>query len=188
LSPIVLSLILMALAVGLLLADLFLPTGGIVLIVAGICSFASIVIAFRHSYEFGVGLLIFELCLVPFFTWVFVNVWPKTPLGRRMIIEPTPAESFKWEAESLVGKIGKTKCEMLPAGEIEIDGRLWDATSRTGLIAAGKLVKVVEEEMGQLYVIPHVESSNSKSNNPSALPTNSVLDRPADEIGIDKLD
>ncbi len=164
----------------------FSSDGGVVLIVAGICSFASIVVAFRESYEFGMGLLIFELALVPVFTWIFVKVWPKTPLGRRMIIEPAQAESYQWKARELVGQVGITTCEMLPAGEIEIDGRRWDATSRAGLIAIGTPVKVVDEEMGQLYVVP---VGSLKTTNVAPAPAkDSVFDRPAEEIGIEKLD
>lgn len=183
------SFSLLALAIGLLVADLFLPTAGIVLVLSLLCAAASVLFGFRHSYDFGIGLLIFELALVPIFALIFVKLWPKTPLGRRMIIEPEKAESFHWEADTLVGRVGITLCDLVPAGDIEIEGRHWDATSRVGLIAKGTQVKVVAEEMGQLYVLPvsgplpiPLPKTSGSANKES------LLDRPAEDFGIEQLD
>jgi membrane-bound ClpP family serine protease len=185
----VISLALLALAIGLLAADLFLPTAGIVLVLSLICAAGSILFGFRHSYDFGIGLLIFELALVPIFAFIFVKLWPKTPLGRRMIIEPEKAESFQWEADTLVGRVGITLCDLVPAGDIEIEGRHWDATSRVGLIERGTQVKVVAEEMGQLYVIPVSSRTSPKSPKPtSSFDKESLLDRPAEDLGIEQLE
>ncbi len=182
-------MLLFALSIGLLVADLFLPTAGIVLVLSLISAAASILFAFRHSYDFGIGLLIFELALVPVFAFIFVKLWPKTPLGKRMIIEPQKAESFQWEADTLVGRVGIAVCDLVPSGDVEIEGRRWDATSRVGLIAQGTQVKVVAEEMGQLYIIP-VPEIRPGITPPPVNSTNkeSLLDRPAQEFGIDQLE
>lgn len=188
-SPIVIAISLLALSIGLLAADLFLPTAGIVLVLSLISAAASILFGFRHSYDFGIGLLIFELALVPVFTLIFVKLWPKTPLGKRMIIEPQEAESYQWEADSLVGRVGIAVCDLVPSGDIEIEGRRWDATSRVGLIAQGTQVKVVGEEMGQLYIVPVVETLPAITPRPAnSTSKESLLDRPAQEFGIDQLE
>jgi membrane-bound ClpP family serine protease len=188
LTPIVLSLLFLLAALGLLIADLFLPTGGIALVMSLICAGASVLFGFRHSYDFGIWLLIGELASVPFFAWVFLKYWPQTPLGRKMIIEPIVSEGFTWEAESLIGREGISGCEMVPTGKVEIDGRRWDATSRAGLIAEGVRVKVIDEEMGQLYVVPVIELPSESPEPAEEKKKESVFDRPAKELGIDSLE
>jgi membrane-bound ClpP family serine protease len=190
-DPVIIAILFVIASIGLLIADLFLPTGGILIVLSLICAGSSILFAFRHSYDFGIWLMIGELALVPVFAWLFVKIWPLTPLGRRMIIEPAPAEAFTWETRHLVGREGKTLCEMLPTGDIEIDGRRWEATSRSGLIAPGTKVRVIDEEMGQLYVVPADQRSDTPAGAAPSMPNAkapSMLDRPAKEFGIDSLE
>ncbi len=105
-----------------------------------------------------------------------------------MIIEPQKAESFQWEADTLVGRVGIAVCDLVPSGDIEIEGRRWDATSRVGLIAQGTQVKVVAEEMGQLYIIPVPELRPGVTPPVNSPRKESLLDRPAQEFGIDQLE
>jgi hypothetical protein len=77
-----------------------------------------------------------------------------------------------------------TLCELVPAGVIEIDGRRWEATSRSGLIPKGTLVNVVAEEMGHLFVLPVANPSDRISAKSSSM---NSLDQPADDLGIDSL-
>ncbi len=172
------------LAAFLLALDLVLPSGGILLVLAIFSSAGSILFAFRHSYEAGIWLLIAELACVPLFAWLFVKIWPKTPIGRLVIIEPQKSDRYHWETESMVGKEGLTVCDFVPAGQVEIEGRRCEATSRAGLIPQGALVKVVGEEMGHLFVVP-VQKTVSPLAQES--PRSSSLDQPANDLGIDSL-
>jgi membrane-bound ClpP family serine protease len=183
-GPIAIALVLVGVAAFLLALDLLVPSGGVLLVLALISCVGSILFAFRHSYEAGVWMLIAELACVPLGAWLFLKLWPNTPLGRRMIIEPADAKPYTWEADSLVGKTGVTLCDLVPAGEVEIESRRWKATSRSGLIAQGTSVKIVAEEMGQLFVVPNASASKSAK---AATPKGSSLDRPADDLGIDSL-
>lgn len=60
------------------------------------------------------------------------------------------AQDMKFQ--SLVGKTGTTATFMRPAGKIEIDGDLYDATSEYGLIDKGCPIVVVKFENSQLVV------------------------------------
>jgi membrane-bound ClpP family serine protease len=105
-----------------------------------------------------------------------------------MIIEPQEAEAYHWDADSLVGRIGITIGELVPSGDIEVDGRRWDATSRVGVIPNGTQVKVIAEEMGQLYVIPFDANRPVPPPRPTSTNKESLLDRPAEDFGIDQLE
>ncbi len=183
-GPIAIALILVGLAAFLLALDLLIPSGGILLVLALMSCAGSILFAFRHSYEAGIWMLIAELACVPLFAWLFLKLWPSTPLGRRVIIEPAQAKPYTWESVSMVGKEGVTVGDLVPAGQIDIDGRRWEATSRSGLIAEGTIVKVVAEEMGQLFVVPISKPTNHR---PARSDRETLLDRPADDLGIDSL-
>lgn len=54
--------------------------------------------------------------------------------------------------QSLVGKEGVAATVLRPAGKVEIEGKLYDATSETGYIDAGTVVMVVRYETAQLVV------------------------------------
>ncbi len=129
-------------------------------------------------------MLIAELACVPLAAWLFLKLWPNTPLGRRMIIEPPIAKPYTWDSDTMLGKTGVTVCDLVPAGEIEIDGRLWEASSQSGLIPQGEKVKIVAEEMGQLFVVPLPKATSTLDARSSAT---SSLDQPADDLGIDSL-
>lgn len=188
-GPIAIALVFVGIAAVLLALDLLIPSGGILLALSLLSCTGSIFFAFRHSYDAGVWMLIAELACVPLFAWLFIKLWPNTPLGRKVIIAPPKAQPFTWETDSMVGKKGHTVCELVPTGEVEIDGRRWEATSRSGLIEQGTNVKVVAQEMGQLFVMPIPAMPNehlSHQKGREASQENS-LDRPADDLGIDSL-
>lgn len=187
-TPLILSLGFLAIAIGLLIADLFLPSAGVIFVISVLCAFASILFAFRHDYEFGIWLLIFELACVPIFTLLFIKLWPRTPLGRRMIIEPTEVKGFEWEEKSLIGQSGIALCDLVPNGDVEIGGKSWQATSRVGIISKGGEVSVVDEEMGLLFVVPAINKpKTSTATQESNSASDSMLNRPADELGLDSL-
>lgn len=188
-GPIAIALVLVGIA-GLLLAlDLLLPSGGILLAMAMVSAAGSVLFGFRHSYQAGVWMLISELACVPLFAWLFVKLWPSTPFGKRMIIEPAKAKPYQWETDSMIGKTGSTTCDLAPTGQVEIDGRKWEATSGSGIIANGISIKVVSEEMGQLFVVPATSAATPDRSVPIASTFNkeNSLDRPADDFGIDTL-
>ncbi len=188
-SSIVIALVFVGIAALLLALDLLVPSGGILLALSLMSCAGSVLFAFRHSYEAGIWMLISELACVPLFAWLFIKLWPSTPLGRRMIIEPTQAKPFTWETDSMVGQTGLTVCDLVPTGHVEVDGREWQATSRSGLIAEGTSVKVIAEEMGQLFVVPMLKTSRDASSKPldSKLDIENSLERPADDLGIDSI-
>lgn len=56
------------------------------------------------------------------------------------------------QLQSLIGSIGVAATNLRPAGKVEIDGVVYDATAQTGFIAAGSKVQVVVQTLAQLTV------------------------------------
>ncbi len=180
------AVLLLAVALALLVLELFVPSGGLL----GLLSFAgivaSIVMVFRESSTYGTLYLVGLVVLLPLLFVKMVRYWPHTAIGRLMLNIPPPGTETESSAiqnplEDLVGKIGQAKSKMLPSGAIVIDGRTYDAFSGGFAIEAGDTVEVIRVEGNRIMVRPADET-----------PTGNIgpdpLDRPIDEVIPDPFD
>ncbi len=59
------------------------------------------------------------------------------------------------EAAGLAGKTGTAHCDLTPAGEVDIEGRMYSASAENGrFIAAGTPITVIEARFGEVLVRP----------------------------------
>lgn len=177
------------LVVGLVLAvgEVFVPSGGILGFLTFLALLSSVVMAFRHGVWTGLGFSTATLTLVPALLVLALRVWPKTPLGRRILIEaPRPEEVDPHREQRdalrrLVGQVGRARVLMLPSGPVVIAGKQYDATSEGLPIEAGSWVRVIEARAGRLIVRPTKEPPAAE---PPPEPED-PLARPIDTLGID---
>jgi membrane protein implicated in regulation of membrane protease activity len=109
----------------------------------------------------AVTLLLIYLVTTPLLFAILIRLWPKTRIGRMMLnretldADSTPPEPTTLDGtplSELVGRIGTAASNLLPSGQVRIDGHKSDAVS-TGLpIDAGTLVVVVRVYSGKLQV------------------------------------
>ena len=86
-------LVVVGLAVVLL--ELMIPSGGILSAIAGIAMLASIVLAFiEGGAVLGTIFMGITAVLVPAIMLLFIRIWPRTPMGKRVLINPPPAEDL----------------------------------------------------------------------------------------------
>ncbi len=150
-TPLAWCLILMILGLGLLVLEVFVPSGGIL----GLCSvasvLASIVLAYYHYGLYtGTAFLAAGAVSVPVVMVAAVKFWPNTPFGRLILI-PLPKRDdavlrdnpHTAELKSLVGRRGTARSPMLPAGAVQIEGKTYDAVSQGGAIDLHDPVQVV---------------------------------------------
>jgi len=104
-----------------------------------------------------VGILVLSMpVLFAFFSYV----WPRTPLGRMVIIPAPTAESVlpvsaqenAWEAYK--GAKGQVLTPMRPTGSIRIGDKTLIASCETGAADPGQWVRVVRIQMNRVSVIP----------------------------------
>lgn len=185
-DPFYLSLILIAAGLGVLCLELFLPSAGLIGVVAACLLIAGIVYAFIHSLAFGTFVLMGTLFSMPLFVMLMVKVWPLTPIGKAIMLndertadEVLPESDF----DSLMGQIGVAKTKMLPSGIVEVDGRKLDAVSDGFAIQAGDPVKVISVRENRIHVEPFEgeleDEGSSRAADPSGLST------PLEELGIE---
>ncbi len=139
----------------LLAFEVFVP-GAILGIIGGLALLGGVVLAFLEYGSTGgctalaVGAALGALML-------FVEFWllPRTPWGKRMFLhaavegtsQPPPAESA-----AVMGRTGEAVTPLSPSGHVLIDGRRYEAFSRSGLVAKGAQVQVVGLDNFRLIV------------------------------------
>lgn len=195
-DPLLFAIFLLIIALGLLVVDLFIPSGGILIILTCLAALASVLVAFRVSVETGLTFLMIVLGSVPGLLWLFVKVWPNTPIGKRMIGELPERSEVRWaslqqvqDGSSLVGRIGKTASEMIPAGLVDIDGKQFDALSEGQPIPAGATVRVLRLDMGRLVVAEYeVPSELPTVDAGLTTATQDELQRSIEDLGLESLD
>jgi hypothetical protein len=103
---------------------------------------AAIFVCTRRNEWAGLGLTLVLLVAIPLLWAGWLKIWPKTPVGRRMILTattlPPPAAPVR------VGQVGMTISELRPIGMCELeDGTRVEAQSEHGIVAAGTPVRVI---------------------------------------------
>lgn len=190
-SLIAIAVLLFVAAMVIFAIDLMIPSGGVLVGVTACFAFAAILVAFRVSTSAGVWMLIATMGAAPVMMWAFLEIWPRTPLGRRMTSAPPPAGEFIWsdaakskDSQALIGAQGISLDEMIPSGSVQIDGQSYEAFSESGPIDAGKPVRVIRLDMGRL-VVASIRASKTKDT-PTSEGTG--LDQPISDFNLDSLD
>lgn len=136
-----LAILLSILGVAMLVAELLLPTHGL-LGVLGVCSiFVSIGVCFVINRWLGLGVFMAVLAASPLVGAAFVKYWPRMLVGRKLVLQPTSQQRPPLAAQ--IGQTGVTVSDLRPMGECEFDGQRMEAISEYGLIGAGQRVRVV---------------------------------------------
>lgn len=190
LDPLAWAILLMLLGGLLAMSEVFVPSGGILGLLSSLAIVASIALAFYHHGP-GVGLLFSVMAVlgVPICLAVALKYWPQTALGKKFISPPPSSEEVLPDSEArrqlkaLVGRIGRAKCDLLPAGAIEIEGQTIDAMTQGQPVDAGQAVKVVEVRANRVVVRPLEEGESLAERKPD-----DVLSQSLDSLGLDALE
>jgi membrane-bound ClpP family serine protease len=102
-----------------------------------------------------------DALLVPATIVLAFKLFPKSPLGKRMVVSgPTaaaaPADDPRVSA--LVGKEGVVESDCRPAGMVRLDGRRLDVVTRGEWIGVGERVRVLEAQ-GNRVVVARAEAT-----------------------------
>ena len=147
-------------------AEVFIPSLGILGMLAALSLIGSIVAAFAVSTGTGMTVLLLTAVLVPVVMTFGIKLFPKTPIGRKMT-----ARGFSFEDgrgvdrrdTGLTGEVGVVEAMLRPAGIARIDGRRVDVVSRGETIEKGERVTVVEVSGNRVVVARVPVSSTSTS-------------------------
>ncbi len=182
LEPWVLAILLLLLGMSLAVLEVFFPSGGLL----GVLTVCAVVAALFLGFRSGVGMGLFisaaTIIGIPVIVVVALKYWPRTPIGRRIILASSETDSAgESEANArreLIGKIGKTKTPMLLAGAVVIEGKVLDAVSEGPAIEAHQPVIVTDVSGNRIKVRPYNSDEGDKPTTQS--PLTEVVEDPFD--------
>lgn len=165
--------IILLIFLGIVVLEVFLPTGGLLGVLATIAFASSVVIAFINGGLFvGTLFLVFAAVVLGVVLWLTVRIWPHTPIGKLIIVQPRSSDEVvppEYERlKQLIGRHGVATSTMLPSGSVRIDGRSLDAISDGRPIESGQRIKVVAVK-GRAVVVRACDANEpNESSNQSA--------------------
>lgn len=162
-------LLLFGLGLALIVAEVLVPSLGVLGTLAALCIVGSVVWAFALSTGAGLQMLLAAAVLVPGALLAGFKLLPHSPLARKLF---APGFSFADGSAadprdaSLPGRVGRVEAPLRPVGTARFEGRRVDVVSRGELIEAGASVRVLEVR-GNRVLVARVEPPRTDPNGPS---------------------
>jgi membrane-bound serine protease (ClpP class) len=129
----------------LLIAEILLPSHGVLGVVGVIAMIVGVGACFAINQVAGLASAISLILLLPAAVAVWVKVWPHTYAGKRLILGPAPAHTAQLRAARLdVGQVGTVVSELRPSGVCEFGTERIESRCERGTIPAGQRVEVVD--------------------------------------------
>jgi membrane-bound serine protease (ClpP class) len=144
----------------LLVAESFVPHGGVLAVVAVGCLCVGVGFTFAHDTSAGVLTLVGVFVALPIVCSVLLHYWPRSPIGRQFVLKAPEAEDtvaslpVNQELEHLRGRYGKTLSALRPAGVVDFDGRRVDTLTEGMMVEPGQWVRCVDVRAGKVIVRP----------------------------------
>ncbi len=141
----------------LLLAEVFVPSGGLISVCAMACLIGGLVIFFRHGTTTGWVGVIVAIVMIPTVLITAYKIFPKTQFGKEITLEPPKREKGDAvpdtdEIAKLLGKAGVVLTPLRPVGMCDFSGYRVECVAESGYVDKGTNVKVIHVEGTQLTV------------------------------------
>ena len=141
----------------LIVAEVFVPSGGLISICALACLVGGIVIFFQYSVIVGwIGIGIAAI-MIPSVLVVAYKIFPKTRFGKSVTL--TPPERWQGDAipdtdslKELLGAEGVVITPLRPVGMCDFSGRRVECVAESGYVDKDRKIKVINAESTQLTV------------------------------------
>ncbi len=152
------AVVLFAAAIVLLTAELFVPAHGLLLAFSCALAVAGVIACFAVSWVAGFCGVAVVLLAAPVVLFAMVRYYPKSPVGRRIVLrQPDPGsikglETQTAELSQMVGKTGVAISTLRPAGTCDFAGRHIACVSEGIVINAGSAVIAIGVSGMQLLV------------------------------------
>lgn len=167
------GLVLLAVAAALFFIEVFLPTGGLVAVMAGLSAVAGVFCLFRINTTLGIIGATVVLMATPVLLVLAIKIWPDTPFGQWVTHsnEPKPSQGTSAQphpqphphdasaddhasASLQPGDTGHTLTPLRPVGVCMLNGRRHECLARSGSIDPDVQIEVVSVTGHDVYVRP----------------------------------
>jgi membrane-bound serine protease (ClpP class) len=144
----------------LLIAELFIPSGGVLFALSIVGIAVGVTLTYFYSPMAGTLTLVGVVIALPTVGGAMLHYWQKSPMGRRFFLtSPTEdatvaALPTNKELEELRGRFGKTLSTLRPGGVADFDGRRVDVITEGLMVDPGQWVRCVDVRAGKVVVRP----------------------------------
>ncbi len=144
---------------GLLVAEVFFVSFGVISILAGLALISAVFVAFQESTAFGIGMLIGEAIAAPLVVMGALRILPRTPFGKELILAGPVTEGHAAAADpqlaALLQRTGVALTPLRPTGIARIDGRRVDVVTRGEMLPADCPIRVLDVSGNRVVVGRH---------------------------------
>jgi membrane-bound serine protease (ClpP class) len=141
----------------LIIAEVFVPSGGLISVCALGCLIGGVAIFFRHSMQAGWAGIVIAIIMIPSVVIIAYKVFPRTRFGKSVTLTPPSRQQGDAipdtdQLKKLVGAEGVVLTPLRPVGMCDFSGRRVECVAEGGYVDKGKKVKVIHVEATQLTV------------------------------------
>jgi membrane-bound serine protease (ClpP class) len=141
----------------LIVAEVFVPSGGLLSACAFACVAGGVLIFFKHSMVAGIAGVGIAIVMIPLLLVFAYRIFPRTRFGRSVTLSPPERQQGDAIADTaelkvLVGKEGTVLTPLRPVGACDFDGRRVECVAESGYVDKGKRVKVIRVQSTQVTV------------------------------------
>ncbi|MGA1524756.1 MAG: NfeD family protein, partial [Planctomycetota bacterium] len=150
--------LLVVVGLGLGIDEIFFISGGLLSVGAAVSLVSATFLAFtQHSQGMGFFVLLMEAIGVPLAMAFAFRILPKTPMGKKLLLEAPTLEEVSGAAQAaglveLLGKSGRTESMLRPGGFARIDDHRVDVVTRGELIEPGVEIHVIQVDGNRVVV------------------------------------
>jgi membrane-bound ClpP family serine protease len=161
-ASLILAYLLILAGVLVLVAELFIPSGGVLSVIGLSAIVIGVAMTFIYSDDATTGMitLIAVFIAVPVIGGIILHYWPKTRMGKRFFLHgPTEDDTIAsmpvhLELEQLRGRFGRAVSALRPAGVTDFDGRRIDTITEGMMVEPGQWVRCIDVRAGKVIVRP----------------------------------
>ena len=157
--PLILAYILIVVGLLLMVAEMFIPSGGILFVLSIGAIAVGVGLTFIYGQtSYGIPTLIGVFIVLPIVVSFGLHYWPRTPMGRRMFQTGPEADDtvasmpVNLELEQLRGQVGRAVSPLRPAGLVDFGGRRIDVMTEGMLVEADEWVRCIDVRAGKVVV------------------------------------
>ena len=166
------AIILLGLAFAFIVMEVFIPSGGLLTVLAIGSLVVSVYLAFAESELAGALFLAAGIIGMPLLAYKMLGFFPKTSMGRRFLLfgpagHEEIATSSELKLRQFEGKKGVTRTQLRPSGVAEISGERVNVVSEGMIIEPGVPVQVIEVT-GNRVVVQKIEESDGREKGTSS--------------------
>ena len=141
----------------LIVAEVFVPSGGLISICALACLIGGLMIFFHSSTTAGWVGIVVAIIMIPSIWIISYKIFPKTRFGKSVTLTPSEREQGDAvpdtaELKELLGKEGVVVSPLRPVGMCDFSGHRVECVAESGYVDKDNKVKVIHVEGTQLTV------------------------------------